>query len=96
MSLMAFVDATSARGEGGMMLDMEANDKGDMEAIMHFIELMNRHSKGMIHKVTVVNSSTFPVEEPYVHPPLADKANPDDSFNLEEKTWFELIISVRF
>jgi len=94
MSLMAFVDATSERGEGGLMLDVEASDKDGMEAIMHFIEMMNRHSSGMIHRVTVVNSSTFPVEEPYVHPPLADKANPDDSFNLEEKTWFELIISV--
>ena len=94
MSLIAIVDATSERGEGGLMLDVEAKDKNDMEAIMKFIELMNRHSNGMIHKVTVVNSSTFPVEEPYVHPPLADKANPDDSFNLEQKTWFELIISV--
>ena len=94
MSLMAFIDATSAGGDGGLMLDVEASDKDGMEAIMHFIEMMNRHSSGMIHKITVVNSSTFPVEEPYVHQPLADKANPDDSFNLEEKTWFELIISV--
>jgi len=96
MSLIAFVDGASERGEGGMMLEVDVEDKYDMESIMQFIEIMNRHSNGMIHRVTVVNSSTFPVEEPYVHPPLADKANPDDSFDLEEKTWFELIISVSF
>ena len=96
MSLIAFVDGASERGEGGMMLEVDAEDKYDMESIMQFIEIMNRHSNGMIHRVTVVNSSTFPVEEPYVHPPLADKANPDDSFDLEEKTWFELILSVSF
>lgn len=94
MSLIAFVDGTSGRGDGGMMLDVEAKDKDDIEAIMQFIDIMKRHSNGMIRRVTVVNSSTFPVEKPYVHPPLAGKANPDDSFNLEEKTWFELIISV--
>jgi len=96
MSLMAFVDATSAGGDGGIMLDIEAKDKDDMEAIVQFIEIMNDRANGMIHRITVVNSSTFPVEKPYVHPPLAGKANPDDSFDLEEKTWFELIISVRF
>jgi len=96
MSLVAFVDGASERGEGGMMLDVEANGKDDMVAIMQFIEIMNRHSNGMIHTVTVVNSSTVPIEKPYIHPPLAGKANPDDSFNLEEKTWFELIISVSF
>ena len=96
MSLIAFVDGMSARGEGGMMLEVEPKDKDDMEAIMQFIEIMNRHSNNMIKRVTVVNSSTIPVETPYVHPPLASKANPDDSFNLGGKTWFELIISVKF
>lgn len=96
MSLIAFVDGISARGEGAMMLEVEAKDKDDMEAIVQFIEIMNRHSNGMIQGVTVVNSSTIPVETPYVHPPLANKANPDDSFDLEDKTWFELIISVKF
>lgn len=96
MSLMAFVDATSAGGDGGIMLDIEAKDKDDMEAIMQFIEVMNERANGMIHRITVVNSTTFPIEIPYVHPPLAGKANPDDSFNLEEKTWFELILSVCF
>ena len=96
MSLMAFVDATSAGGDGGIMLDIEAKDKDDMEAIMQFIEVMNERANGMIHRITVVNSTTFPIEKPYVHPPLAGKANPDDSFNLEEKTWFELILSVCF
>jgi hypothetical protein len=91
---MAFVDATSAGGDGGIMLDIEAKDKDDMEAIVQFIEIMNDRANGMIHRITVVNSSTLPVEKPYVHPPLAGKANPDDSFDLEEKTWFELIISV--
>jgi len=94
MSLMAFIDATSAGGDGGFMLDIEANDKDDMEAIMQFIEIMNERANGMIHKITVVNSTTFPVKEPYVHPPLAGKANPDDSFDLEDRTWFELIFSV--
>ena len=94
MSLMAFIDATSAGGDGGFMLDIEAKHKDDMEAIMQFIEVMNECANGMIHRITVVNSTTFPVEKPYVHPPLAGKANPDDSFALEEKTWFELIISV--
>ena len=96
MSLMAFVDATSAGGDGGIMLDIETKGEDDMEAIMQFIEVMNERAKGMIHRITVVNSTTFPVEKPYVHPPLAGKANPDDSFNLEEKTWFELILSVSF
>ena len=94
MSLMAFVDATSAGGDGGIMLDIETKGEDDMEAIMQFIEMMNERAKGMIHRITVVNSTTFPVEKPYVHPPLASKANSDDSFDLEEKTWFELIISV--
>ena len=96
MSLMAFVDANSAGGDGGIMLDIEAKGEDDMETIVQFIEMMNDRANGMIHKITVVNSTTFPVEKPYVHPPLADKANADDSFNLEEKTWFELIISVVF
>ena len=96
MSLMAFVDANSAGGDGGIMLDIEAKGEDDMETIMQFIEMMNERANGMIHKITIVNSTTFPVEKPYVHPPLAGKANPDDSFNLEEKTWFELILSVSF
>ena len=96
MSLMAFVDANSAGGDGGIMLDIETKGEDDMEAIVQFIEIMNNRANGMIRRITVVNSSTLPVEKPYVHPPLAGKANPDDSFNLEQKTWFELILSVNF
>ena len=96
MSLMAFVDANSVGGDGGIMLDIETRGEDDMEAIMQFIDMMNDRANGMIRRITVVNSSTFPVEKPYVHPPLAGKANPDDSFSLEQKTWFEMILSVEF
>ena len=34
MSLMAFVDANSAGGDGGIMLDIEAKGEDDMETII--------------------------------------------------------------
>ena len=73
------------------MLDIEAKGEDDMETIMQFIEMMNdrkRDDSQDNHR-----NPPLSVEKPYVHPPLL-ASQPDDSFSLEEKTWFEFILSV--
>lgn len=95
MTLIGIIDATSRACGGGLILEVEADNEHDLEAIMRFIQTVLDNSDGLFHTVTVVKSSDRPVKQPYVHPPLADKANEDDSYNLDEKTWFELIISVK-
>jgi hypothetical protein len=94
MKLIAFLDGTSANGSGGMILDVQVKDKYDIEAIMEFIEVIKLNTGGMIHTVTVVNPSKTKVAEPYIHPPLANQANADGSYNMKGKRWLELILKV--
>ena len=94
MKLIAFLDGTSANGSGGMILDVQVKDKYDVEAIMEFIEIIKLNTGGMIHTVTVVNPSKTKVAEPYIHPPLANQANADGSYEMKGKRWLELILKV--
>ena len=94
MSLIAFVDGTSPRGEGGMILDVHVKDKYDLESIMKFVEIIKHSSGGMIHTVTVVSPSKKKLSDPYIHPPIATQANADGSYDLNGKRWLELIVKV--
>lgn len=94
MKLIAFLDGTSANGSGGMILDVQVKDKYDIESIMEFIEIIKLNTGGMIHTVTVVNPSKTKVAEPYIHPPLANQANADGSYEMKGKRWLELILKV--
>jgi hypothetical protein len=94
MTLYAFIDGTSQNGKGGMMIDLPIKNGEDWGGIMEFIQVMKENSNGLFDAITVVKSSKHPITAPYLHPPLSHQANPDGSYEIEGKVWFELIISV--
>lgn len=94
MNLIAFIDGEINGGAGGMVLNVLVKDKYDMDAIMHFVESVKHGTGGMAQTITIVNPSRKKVKNPYIHPPLQERANEDGSIDLGGKKWLELILKV--
>lgn len=94
MKFVALVDFVGGRG---MMLEVKAKDKHDLESMMDFIQVIQKstkHTDTAIESVTIVDTVTRKPATPYIHPAMSGGFSPDQSIQLSGKKWLELVLSV--
>ena len=94
---MKFLALVNLVGDKGIMLEVQAKTKHDLEGMMDFIQIVQKSASAggsSVESVTIVSTVSKRPSEPYVHPAMVSGFAPDKSIQIGGKKWLELVLSV--
>jgi len=94
---MKFLALVNLVGDKGIMLEVKAKTKHDLEGMMDFIQLIQKSASAggsTVESVAIVNAVSKKPSEPYVHPAMVSGFASDKSIQMGGKKWLELVLAV--
>ena len=94
---MKFLALVNLVGDKGIMLEVKAKTKHDLEGMMDFIQLIQKSARAggsTVESVAIVNAVSKKPSEPYVHPAMVSGFASDKSIQMGGKKWLELVLAV--
>ena len=94
---MKFFALVNLVGDKGIMLEVKAKTKHDLEGMMDFIQLIQKSASAggsTVESVAIVNAVSKKPSEPYVHPAMVSGFASDKSIQMGGKKWLELVLAV--